>query len=84
MPDGSGLGSAIPRLTPSKIESYDLDLACLIREGIPDATYTPMPANPDLSSAEITNLINFLRSQFANDDRFADPRKVEEVLMSCQ
>ena len=84
MSDGSGLAQVIPDLTATSYKSRDLEVACLIRNGLPGNDQLVMPANKDLTPAEITNIINFLRTEFWDDSRFAQPEKVVEVIKDCE
>ena len=80
MSDGSGLEQAIPGLNNMQDQFLELDVACIIRKGKPKGRYMAMPSNEDLTEAEITNLINFLRHEFWKDSRFAQPNDVGQVL----
>lgn len=88
--DGAGEGIAAPyvhprprdftagkykiRSTPNGTLPTDADLRAVIRDGIPA---TAMPAFPELSETEVTNLVYYLKS-FAEDD-FSDPSAYGEA-----
>ena len=87
MEDGSGLAGLIPSLHGSAYIRENPDqLVCLIRRGIPvnPETRQSMPANKKLTEAEMTNLLNYLRSMFSTEK---DPFKSTEIRLwsdSCQ
>jgi hypothetical protein len=87
MEDGSGLAGLIPSLKESAFirDKPDL-LVCLIRNGRPlnPETRQSMPANPKLTEAELTNLLNYLRTAFSTEN---DAFKSTEIRLwsdSCQ
>ncbi|MDX1683957.1 MAG: cytochrome c [Saprospiraceae bacterium] len=83
MSDGSGLGMAIPPLSADKIVALDLEIACLIRTGVDANSLIPMPAQKDLTETEITNILNYLRSEFTDIKSFYKPTDVAETLIDC-
>lgn len=90
MPDGSGLGALIPSLNSQRF--YDLSLeeiACKIKYGnkeIEDfyASFNPMPQFTNLSETDISNLINYMNSQWGQTHQMTSPQEVSEALMNCE
>lgn len=83
MSDGSGLGDAIPPLNKEKLERLGLDVTCTILNGRPGGETVAMPANKDLTEAELTNLLNYLRSNFINDGETYTPLQVRQSTEAC-
>lgn len=72
------------RTTPSGMLPTDADLAKVIKDGLP---YTSMPGWPQLSDAEIQNVIYYLKSfsdAFQNESMLADPITIGEPLPSSE
>jgi mono/diheme cytochrome c family protein len=88
MPDGTGLGAMIPSLGYSKLLKEDrVGAICLIRNGLedPDSSVimTPMPAYPELTKTDISNLINYMHTSWGNDLPLTSPDEVEQALEAC-
>ena len=91
MADGSGLEGIIPTLAQADyIQKDTLAMACIINQGQKDTiivngiTYSsPMPAVPQLSGFEITNVINYINSAWGNSYGFVSYDDVIERLDSC-
>lgn len=70
MDDGSGLNELIPKLkgNPYLTEGKD-GIACIIKNGIRSdslgLTLKYMPAHPKMTDVELTNLLNYMSSAFA-------------------
>ncbi len=91
MEDGSGLRRLIPPVAQSDyLVKHRQDLPCLIKHGM-DGIITvngqqyqqKMPGAENLSSDQITNLLNFVQTNFGNsNERFTIP-EVAAMLDSC-
>ena len=91
MEDGSGLRGLIPPLAKADYLQTNRDeLACLIRNGV-DGPMTvngvefnkEMPGVPSLREDEITNLLNYIQTNFGNkNERYTFP-EVEVMLEDC-
>jgi len=92
MDDGSGLTGNIPPLAGADfLKEHADELPCIIRYGISDTilvngvTYTsPMVGVPQLTDAEITNIINYMNQAWGNDYGFVNPKDVERILKECR
>ena len=88
MTDGTGLGALLPSLQYSEYLDLNRDeVSCLIRYGSPLADtarlMTPMPAFPDLTETDISNLINYMNTSWGNDLPTTSPDEVATHLEKC-
>ncbi|MBW7467965.1 cytochrome c [Pontibacter aydingkolensis] len=90
MEDGSGLRGVIPPISGADyLEQHRDELACLIRHGI-DGPITvngieynkPMPG-VDLREDQITNLLNYIQTNFGNNNARYTMPEVEKQLETC-
>ncbi|MEJ8803999.1 c-type cytochrome [Pontibacter sp. H249] len=90
MADGSGLRGVIPPIAGADyLEQHRDQLACLIRHGI-DGPITvngieynkPMPG-VDLREDQITNLLNYIQTNFGNNNQRYTMPEVEKQLEAC-
>ncbi|RLD22238.1 MAG: hypothetical protein DRI69_01760 [Bacteroidetes bacterium] len=90
MSDGSGLGTLVPSLNSQRFRDLTLEeMACKIKYGnkeIEDfyASFNPMPHFTNLSDTDISNLINYLNSQWGQRDQMTSPQEVNEALVDCE
>ena len=91
MEDGSGLRGLIPPIAKADyLQTHRDELACLIRNGadgpmvVNGIEYNKaMPGVPSLREDEITNLLNYIQTNFGNKNkRFTFP-EVEVLLEEC-
>lgn len=91
MEDGSGLRGLIPPLAKADyLQTHRNELACLIRNGangpmtVNGIAYNKeMPGVPSLREDEITNLLNYIQTNFGNtNERYTFP-EVEVMLEKC-
>lgn len=82
---GDGLGALIPPLRQADYLTHHRDEApCIIRYGLTDTITVnqvvyagqAMPANPELSDVEITNVINYIHQAWGNQ---LPPVRLEDV-----
>lgn len=86
--DGRGLGKEIPSLhKPVSNPSY---WSCIIRHGQSNTieqngvTYVrKMPANEDLTAADITNLLNYIQNEWVENSRFVALDSVNLWIENC-
>jgi len=85
---GKGLGKEIPSL--HKAVGNPSYWSCLIRNGKMDTleqggvTYVrKMPANPDLTAADISNVINFIQHEWVDKSSFVALDSVNQWLEDC-
>ncbi len=86
--DGRGLGKEIPSLHKSKAApSY---WSCIIRYGQTNTIeqngvkyIRNMPANEDLTAADITNLVNYIQSEWVEESQFVALDSVNRWLENC-
>ena len=91
MEDGSGLEGLIPPLAGADyLREQRALIPCIIRYGqqgeivVNDRTYQQeMPAVPQLSDFEITNVINYINHAWGNDYGFVPDNDVEAALEEC-
>ena len=91
MEDGSGLAKLIPPLNPQgHIESITSNLPCIIKYGIEGpvtvdgTTYNQkMEGIKQLTDAEISNIINYMLSQWSGDKSVMLPQQVAKSLQGC-
>ena len=79
----------VPNLSGSNVlrdeSSY---VACIIRNGSdPNSAiaeyFTPMPSFKNLSSTEISNIMNFMNNSWGNKLPMITPYDVEDALQEC-
>ena len=91
MEDGSGLRGLIPPLTKADyLQTHRDELACLIRNGadgpmvVNGIEYNKeMPGVHALREDEITNLLNYIQTNFGNQNKRYTMTEVEEMLEEC-
>jgi mono/diheme cytochrome c family protein len=87
MEDGSGLGKLIPALTAERLTlDQPQRLICLIKRGLPrnPMTNQQMPAQPEMSVTEMTNLINYLGYVHAGREQSITLDEVIRLEGACQ
>lgn len=92
MDNGSGLEGLIPPVVGADfVRDQVAATVCIIRYGqeeplvVNGRQYTqPMPASPQLSDFEITNIINYIRHAWGNDYGYVSLQQVREALEDCQ
>jgi mono/diheme cytochrome c family protein len=93
MDDGSGLVGLIPPVAAADFLKNNLSqLPCLIKNGISGPMMVngkqyggqAMPAMPYLTDVEITNLLNFLNTNFGNKNPVISLRDTKKQLENCQ
>ena len=87
MDDGSGLGKLIPALTAERLTlDQPQRLICLIQKGLPrnPMTNQQMPAHPEMSVTEMTNLINYLGYVHAAREQSITLDEVIRLEGACQ
>lgn len=91
MDNGSGLEGLIPPVVGADyVRDQIAATACIIRYGreaplvVNGREYTqPMPASPQLSDFEITNIINYIRHAWSNDYGYVTLEEVRKALENC-
>ena len=90
MEDGSGLSEMIPALMKSGI-TYSSDFVCLLYNGKKDSIFQgntflvkEMPSFKQLSSTEVTNIINFVNHSFTSNFREKSILETESDLKKCK
>ncbi len=89
--DGTGVGALVPPLANSDyLQKIDLQLACLIRNGIRGDIVVNgqqyegiMPPNAQLSEIEITNIANYVFNAWGNERAFISPEEIRKTLSEC-
>lgn len=92
MEDGTGLTGNIPPLAGADfLRDHQEKLPCIIRYGIADTILvngvsysTPMVGVPQLTDAEVANIINYMNQAWGNDYGFVKPTDVERILKECR
>lgn len=92
MDNGSGLEGLIPPVVGSDFVRDNIaGTACIIRYGniepmvVNGRRYAqPMPASPQLSDFEITNIINYIRHAWSNDYGYVTLEEVRQALEACK
>jgi len=86
MDDGSGISHLVPKLFLEKSDISKLDsLPCWIRNGIynPDSVFQ-MIAMPDMSSIDITNIINYIANDLNDLSSTITLDETETILSGCK
>ena len=91
MEDGSGLRKIIPPLDNADyLEKYPKKVACMIKYGAVDTIivndtsyFGVMPGNPELTSVQITNIMNYINNAWSNRLGFTAPDSVQKWLEEC-
>ena len=91
MADGKGLKGVIPPLADADyLTKFEKNLPCIIKNGLQGEIEVngqkyqqAMPANQQLSEADIANLINYIRNQWGNEADYMSASKVKELLEDC-
>lgn len=91
MDDGSGLEGNIPPLAGADyVGTAKAEIACIIRHGqegvivVNGISYSaPMPAVPELSDFEITNVINYINHAWGNEFGIVKLSEVRAALEAC-
>jgi mono/diheme cytochrome c family protein len=92
MLNGEGLQSLIPPLAGvNYLSETRAQIACIISYGLKDTlqingkTYTEeMLPIPNLTEAEITNIINYINHAWENDYGYVKIKEVKEALKACK
>lgn len=88
--DGSGLGALIPALNGPRYRELGVEhIACKIKFGnkkVEDfyAAFNPMPIFTNLSETDISNLLNYMNSQWGDTRHMVTPQEVGEALSGCE
>lgn len=91
MEDGSGLRSLIPPLAEADyLQQHRQQLPCLTRHGVEGPMVVngieynrAMPGAEQLGPDEITNLLNYIQTNFGNSNPRYTMQEVEKLLESC-
>ncbi len=91
MDDGSGLRGLIPPIAKADyLQTHRDELACLIRQGadgpmvVNGITYNKeMPGVKTLRDDQITNLLNYIQTNFGNQNERYTMSEVKEMLEAC-
>lgn len=89
--NGEGLGTYIPPLRNADyLKEHHEQLACIIKYGISGEivvngiTYSqPMGGITELDDAEMTNLINYIRAEFLNNNEALSVMDVSNQIANC-
>lgn len=89
MQDGSGLGKQIPPLNSSSLLMTDREkVACQIYRGVATTDSLPtqlqMPANEDLTPAELANLMNYMLDRWYPAAPAVKDNETEIWIQSCK
>ena len=92
MDDGSGLSALIPPLANADFLAQNRDkLPCYLRHGLQDTivvngkTYAEqMPGVEKLSYIDITNLLNYINTNWGNHNPPYHPEDVRDLLVPCE
>ena len=91
--DGTGLKGLIPPLAKSDyLMTHKNDLACIIKNGLEtpimvnEVVYNQqvMPANAKISAADISNIINYILSEWGNQGGVITLAEVNAQLEACR
>lgn len=91
MEDGQGLEALYPPLAQSDwLQMVDVGAACVLRHGLEGAIVVngveygmAMPAQEQLSTVEITNILNYIHNAWGNERDFISLSEVEKALEAC-
>ncbi len=91
MSDGTGLKRVYPPIKSDfSAENFEM-IPCMIKNGYKDTIQigeiqynSAMPAFPQLSPFEITNLMNYMNNEFNFNKPFQSLQKIRENLENCQ
>ncbi|MDB5233412.1 MAG: hypothetical protein JWR44_405 [Hymenobacter sp.] len=89
---GQGLAKLIPPLAGADyLVDHRAELACLLRNGQNEvivvngiAYHNVMPGNKTMSTAQLTNLLNYIESHWGNEAAPRTIRDVQQQLDSCR
>ncbi|MFB9864604.1 cytochrome c [Rufibacter immobilis] len=89
--NGEGLRGVIPPLVNSDYVEKNRDLlACLIKKGIQGPILVngkqynqAMPGNPQLTEADLTNIINYLHKEFKSPQQRVSFGEIREQVKNC-
>lgn len=92
MDSGEGLEDLMPPLKSSDyLKQFPNRVACMIRYGnegtvvVNGKEYSGlMPANPELTATQITNIINYINNAWGNSFGFTQPDSVLSWLEECE
>lgn len=91
MEDGSGLKGLIPPLAKADyLQTHRNDLPCIIRHGMDGSIVVngveynkEMPGVESLRKDHITNLLNYIQTNFGNNNPRYTMQEVEKLLEAC-
>lgn len=91
MEDGSGLRNLIPPIAGADyLQTHREELPCLIRHGIEGPMTVngqeydrPMPGLEAMRTDKITNLLNYIQTNFGNNNERYTLQEVDNLLESC-
>lgn len=91
MEDGSGLRGVIPPIAGADyLKKHRNELPCLVRHGIEGPITVngieynqPMPGVETMREDEITNLLNYIQTNFGNNNQRYTMPEVEQLLEKC-
>ncbi|MHA6248292.1 c-type cytochrome [Pontibacter sp. CAU 1760] len=91
MEDGSGLRGLIPPIAGADyLQAHRSELPCLIRHGMEGPMVVngveydrPMPGMEDIRSDRATNLLNYIQTNFGNNNERYTLQEVEQLLEAC-
>lgn len=93
MESGEGLGNLIPPLAKSDyLEKHRDDLPCIIRKGLKGAIEVngkkyeaqEMPENRRLTEPDITNVLNYIATEWGNKGKIWTLDEVRQSLDKCK
>jgi len=91
-PDGQGLGTLYPPVAFSDYIEADVDRAiCITKKGLAEdikvngQNYNmPMPANKDLTSLEVAEIMTYIHNEWGTGERLITRREVEAAWSNCK
>jgi len=91
MEDGSGLRGLIPPIAGADyLQTHRRQLPCLIRHGIEGTIVVngveynqPMPGIARMRKDHITNLLNYIQTNFGNRNQRYTMQEIEQLLEQC-
>jgi mono/diheme cytochrome c family protein len=91
MEDGSGLRALIPPIAGADyLQTHREELPCLIRHGVEGPMVVngqeynkPMPGVETMKADQITNLLNYIQTNFGNNNERYTMQEVEKLLEPC-